>query len=141
MSNNFKSINLWIIRIGLFIVPLIPLYVSSSLFFPFITGKAFIFRTIIEIVFLSWVILAVNFGEFRPKRTYLFWALVAFIVAITLATVFGANPEKSFWSNYERMEGLVTHLHLFAYFLVLCRAPGTPETIGAQRACAEDKRG
>jgi len=32
--------------------------------------------------------------------------------------IFGANPYRSFWSNYERMEGLITHLHLFAYFLV-----------------------
>ena len=36
-----------------------------------------------------------------------------------LATIFGLNPYRSFWSNYERMDGLVTILHLIAYFVVL----------------------
>ncbi len=108
-----------IIKAGLFIVPFIPLYVSKVLFFPYITGKAFVFRIVIEIVFAAWVFLAIFYKEYRPKKSYLLTAISIFILVATLATIFGVNPARSFWSNYERMEGLVTYLHLFAYFLVL----------------------
>ena len=118
MSNSFKSVSLWIIKIGLFIVPFIPLYVSRVLFFPYITGKAFAFRILVEIAFATWLFLAIFYKEYRPKKSALLIALSAFILIVTLATIFGVNPYKSFWSNYERMEGLVTYLHLFAYFLV-----------------------
>ncbi|MBI3046040.1 MAG: O-antigen ligase family protein [Candidatus Harrisonbacteria bacterium] len=110
---------LWIIKGGLFIVPFIPLYVSRVLFFPYITGKAFIFRIIVEVVFAAWVFLAIYYKEYRPKKSPLLIALAIFIAVVALATIFGVNPAKSFWSNYERMEGLVAYLHLFAYFLVL----------------------
>ena len=114
-----KKLCLWIIKGGLFIVPFIPLYVSKILFFPYITGKAFVFRIIVEIVFATWLILAISYKEYRLKPSYLSWAVGAFILAATLATIFSINPSFSFWSNYERMEGLVTYLHLGAYFLVL----------------------
>lgn len=110
---------LWIIKGGLFIVPFIPLYVSKILFFPYITGKAFVFRIIVEIVFAAWVLLAIFYKEYRPRKTPLLIAIAVFIAIVSLATIFGVNPAKSFWSNYERMEGLVAYLHLFAYFLVL----------------------
>lgn len=119
MPTLLKTAPLWIIKAGLFIVPFIPLYVSGVLFFPYITGKAFVFRTIVEIVFAAWVLLAIYYKEYRPKKTSLTWAIGIFIAVVTLATIFGVNPAKSFWSNYERMEGLIAYLHLFAYFLVL----------------------
>ncbi|MEK9170538.1 MAG: O-antigen ligase family protein [Patescibacteria group bacterium] len=118
-NSSFKSAALWIIKIGFFIVPFIPLYVSRVLFFPYITGKAFAFRILVEIVLATWVFLAIFYKEYRPKKSALLIALSIFILIVTLATIFGVNPYKSFWSNYERMEGLVTYLHLFAYFLVL----------------------
>src|SRR3989344_2619506 len=102
---------LWIIRGGAFIVPFIPLYISKVLFFPYITGKAFVFRIIVEIIFAVWIFLAVYYEEFRPKDSYLLRAVGAFIFIAVLATIFGVNPYFSFWSNYERMEGLVTYLH------------------------------
>src|SRR3989339_244353 len=48
-----------------------------------------------------------------------------FAVIFALSSIFGENFYRSFWSNYERMEGLVTFLHLLAYFLVLA---GTMKT-------------
>ena len=42
---------LWIARIGVFLMPFIPLIVSGTMFFPFITGKNFAFRIIALIVF------------------------------------------------------------------------------------------
>lgn len=116
-----KSLNIlsYIIKGGLFILPALSFIVSSVLFFPFITGKAFYFRTIVEILFFLWILLAVFDKKYRPKKSPVLYALAAVIVVLSLAAIFGENPYRSFWSNYERMEGLVSHLHLFAYFLIL----------------------
>lgn len=117
--NYYKIVSLWVIKIGLFIVPFIPLYVSRSLFFPYITGKAFVFRTIVEIVFFTWVFLVIFYKEYRPRRTIILYAVSAWIIVIIMATIFAVNPMRALWSNFERMEGLMTYLHLTAYFLVL----------------------
>ncbi|MDD5068354.1 MAG: O-antigen ligase family protein [Candidatus Pacebacteria bacterium] len=106
------------ILVGIFALLLIPFLVFNSMFFPFITGKNFVFRIIVEIIFGLWLILIFRDRRFLPKRSALFYAFLAFIVAITLADFLGVNPYRSFWSNFERMEGLITHLHLFALFLV-----------------------
>ncbi len=118
-TNTLKNVLAWIIKIGLLIIPFIPLYIAAGLFFPFITGKAFIFRGIVEIVFALWLVLMVFYKEFRPKKNSLLLAISIFIAVVILATVLGVNPLRSFWSNFERMEGLVMYVHLFMYFLVL----------------------
>ena len=109
----------WAIIAGCFAVLFTPLFVANSLFFPFITGKAFFFRIIVEIIFALWLILIVRDQSARPVRSPLLVALAAFGVIITLATIFSQSPYHSFWSNFERMEGLVSYLHLGAFWLVL----------------------
>jgi len=108
-----------IITFGILAFLFLPLLVSQSLYFPFITGKGFFFRAIVEVLFSIWAIGIVYFPEYRPRKSMLLTALTAFVVMIGIATIFSENPFKSFWSNYERMEGYVLILHLFAYFLVL----------------------
>jgi len=109
---------LWIARIGVFALPFICLYVASPLFFPFITGKNFAFRIIVELSFGAWLTLALINPVYRPKRSWIIWAFLAFIAVIAVADAQGVNPFKSFWSNFERMDGWVTIAHLFAYLLV-----------------------
>lgn len=109
----------WVTLMGLFIIPFVPLIVTSSAFFPFITGKNFAFRVIIEIVFASWLILALRDKSYWPKKSYLLYTVLALLVVTGLATIFGENLSRSFWSNYERMGGYVSLLHLGAYFIVL----------------------
>ena len=108
-----------IIYTGLFLIPFVPFLVSSSLFFPFITTKAFAWRFVVEIVFGAWVILALSAPEYRPKASPILYAILVFLVVIGLADLLGVEPVKSFWSNYERMEGYVLLLHLGAFFLVI----------------------
>lgn len=103
---------------GLFAVLFLPLYVPETLFFPFITGKNFAFRIIVEILFGAWIVLALRASEFRPARSVILYGVVALTLVMAIATALSENPFKSFWSNYERMEGYITLLHLFAYFLV-----------------------
>lgn len=109
----------YIVNTGIFLVPFIPLVVTSSLFFPFISGKNFLFRIIVEIIFGAWAILAIKNKEYRPKSSWILWGMIAFVGVIGVANLFGVNPMKSLWSNFERMEGWVTLIHLLAYFLVI----------------------
>ncbi len=108
-----------VILTGLFLIPFVPFLVSGSLFFPFITTKAFVWRFIVEIIFGAWAILALSYPEYRPKKSPLLYAIGAFLLIIGLADIFGVEPLKSFWSNFERMEGYVLLLHLGAFFLVI----------------------
>ncbi len=90
-----------------------------NMFFPFITGKNFAFRILIEILFGIYIILAIREPKYRPKSSYIMWALGAFILWMGLATIFSMDPVKSFWSNFERMEGYITLMHLFVYFVMV----------------------
>src|SRR5262249_52926761 len=94
--------------IGLFCLFVTPLVITNSLFFPFISGKAFFFRILVELLFGAWLVLICLDRNYRPRRSLLALALGALLVVVTLATVFGQNPYHSFWSNSERMEGLIT---------------------------------
>ncbi|MEK7579299.1 MAG: O-antigen ligase family protein [Patescibacteria group bacterium] len=103
---------------GVFLLPFIPLLVTESMFFPFISGKNFTFRIIVEIILAAWLGLMLVDHEYRPKRSWIFIAMAVFTIIVALADLFGVNPVRSFWSNFERMEGLVTILHLAAYLFV-----------------------
>lgn len=118
-GRNFEKISLWIVKIGLWVIPFLPLYVSSSMLFPFITGKNFMFRILVGIIFVFWMSLALSRPEYRPKLTPLFKAATIFIVILFLADLFSPNPYRSFFSNYERMEGFMMHLHLYLYLVML----------------------
>lgn len=104
---------------GLFLIPFIPFLVYSGFFFPFITTKAFTWRIIVEIVFAAWLLLALLDVDYRPRRSVILYSTFGFLAIIGLADLFGVAPIKSFWSNFERMEGFVTLLHLGAFFLVI----------------------
>ncbi len=103
---------------GVFSLFVVPFVVPNNMFFPFITGKGFLFRVIVEIMFAAWVLLALRDASVRPRKSWILWAFLAFAVVIGVADIFGVNPWKSFWSNFERMEGYITTLHLLMYFLV-----------------------
>ena len=116
MTNNYLRYAI----IGLlFLVPFVGFVISSSLFFPYITGKNLMFRVLIEAAFVLYAILALRAAEYRPRLTAVSIAFLSFVAIIFAADIFGVYPWKSFWSNFERMEGFITHLHLFAYFIML----------------------
>jgi O-antigen ligase/tetratricopeptide (TPR) repeat protein len=108
----------WIVTGGIFLLPFIAWYVASDLFFPFITGKNFAFRIIIEVIAAAWLALALVSPEYRPRRSWTLGAFALYLFVLAVADVAGLNPVRSFWSNFERMDGWVTIAHLFAYLVV-----------------------
>ena len=108
----------WLVIGSLCVLTLIPFIISYTLFFPFITGKNFFFRIMVEIMAGGWLALALVYPAYRPRRSWILASLALFVAVIALADAFGAYPFKSFWSNYERMDGWVTLAHLFALVVV-----------------------
>lgn len=104
---------------GLFLVPFLPFYVENDFFFPFITGKNFAFRIIVEIVFASWILLALYDVKYRPRFSWIMTGFASLLLVMLAANALGEYPLKSFWSNFERMDGYVTLVHVFLYTFVL----------------------
>lgn len=90
----------------------------ANSFFPFITGKNFVFRILVELAVVLYVLLALKRPEYRPRTSHVFWAFTIFVAWIGVTTALSVDPLKSFWSNFERMEGYISLLHLFGYFVV-----------------------
>src|SRR3989344_375401 len=108
-----------IVLCGVFALPVVALIVANELFFPYITGKNFAFRIIVEIITGAWLALALVVPKWRPRRSWILASFALFIFIMALADALGAYPFKSFWSNYERMDGFITIAHTFVYLVVL----------------------
>jgi O-antigen ligase/cytochrome c-type biogenesis protein CcmH/NrfG len=120
----------WIVIGGIFALPAVALIVADglffpNLFFPYITGKNFAFRVIVEIITGSWLALALCIPRYRPKRQWILAAFGLFVIIIAIADAQGVNPFKSFWSNFERMDGWVTIVHVL---LLIAVAASTLDT-------------
>jgi len=111
-----KQIARWVALGALFLLPITPLIVADGFFFPFITGKAFYLRILIEIAVSAWVVLALLDKEYRPRFSWIGAAVVGFVAWMFIADIFAINVTKAFWSNFERMEGWVLLIHLLGLF-------------------------
>ena len=111
-----KQIARWIALGALFLIPFAVLIVASTFFFPFITGKAFYLRILIELAVAGWAVLALLDKEYRPRFSWIGAAVVGFVAWMFVADAFALNATKAFWSNFERMEGWVLLVHLLGFF-------------------------
>lgn len=115
---NLKSVLRWTVLGALFLIPFLALFIDNTLYFPFISGKNFAFRILVEIAAAAWVLLALADKKYRPQFS---WTLVlygAFTAWMAVANALAVNSHKAFWSNFERMDGWVTIIHLFLFLLV-----------------------
>jgi O-antigen ligase len=118
MDKNVSGFLKYTIITGLVALLFIPFIYSGDLIYPHVTSKAYFFRIILGVIFFLWVILAINNKEYRPKKSPLLYSLIAFLISIFISNLNGVNFTASFWSNYERMDGYINLLHIFALFIV-----------------------
>jgi len=109
----------WVAVAPLFLILLVPFYVANESFFPFITGKGFLFRILVEISLVGWLVLAAYDKRYRPRFSPLIAIYAAFTTWMFIANLFAINAHKAFWSNFERMDGFVTLIHVFLFFVIL----------------------
>ena len=108
-----------IMRLLLLGVLFMPLIVSTSTFFPFVVGKAVYSRIMIELAFILWLPIIVTSREFRLPKNLILIAMAIYILVSIVSAIFGVSFNASFWSTYERMQGLLDLIHWFAYSLML----------------------
>ena len=102
---------------------LTPLVVMSDplprTFFPFVVGKALYARTMVELALLAWVLLAIRYPAYRLPRARLAGLVGLYLLAMVLATVVSVSPQRSLWSNYERMMGLFDTAHWLLLIILM----------------------
>ena len=114
------SIERTVIQWGLYAVPGLVLVVSASLPYYYITPKAFLFRGLVEILLVIYLI-GVARGHLWPDQELFRWPVRSYLILVAvlaLSTVVGVDPSWSMWGGIERMEGLFHSLH-YAVFLLL----------------------
>src|SRR5581483_5122823 len=110
---NVKTIARWVVYVALFLIPVLALFVDNAIFFPFITGKAFGFRVLVEIATAGWLILAIADKRYRPRFSWILLLYAVFTAWMFLADALAVNAHKALGSNFERMDGWVTLVHGF----------------------------
>ena len=111
------------VRTALALVLLAPLIVMvpplPATYYPFVVGKALYSRALIEIAFGIWVVLALRYPSYRAPRSRLLLILGVYVLVALVASQLGVSPQRSLWSTYERMQGVVDLVHWFAFTWVL----------------------
>lgn len=107
------------IRVLVFLILLTPLIVVPKSFFPFIFWKVIAFRVLVEIALVIYLILVIEERQYLPSRSCLLWSVAVFFGVLIVTSLTSVNPYQSFWSNQERMEGLITMLHFGTLFFIL----------------------
>lgn len=107
---------------GIALVLLTPFAVMPEVYYPYTVGKAVWSRAAIEVLFALWAALALADPAARPPRSALLAILGIGAVVALAAAAAGAGFERSLWSSYERMQGVVDLLHWLAFFTVLLSA-------------------
>ena len=109
----------WLIWICLGVIFFSVLYVDGRLFFPYITSKTFIFMVATEIMFVAFLLLSVVDSKYRLRFNLAVILMGAYLLILTVASLFGNDFYRSFWSNNERSDGILLLAHLFLFILTL----------------------
>lgn len=107
----FKAIS----YIGIYGGLLMPLVFIPIVIFPFVFSKLIALQVLIGLTFPAYVALAWMNPVYRPPKSALYTAIIAYFGAVLLSVIFSVDPHRSWWGNQERMNGLFTLLHFFAW--------------------------
>jgi len=115
-SEKYLKNIIYVLIVGAFVSCL---FIFRSWIFPYITSKSISFRIMVELMFLAYIILALQFSKYRPKKSWILYSLLIFTGIAIITSVFGINPKLSFIGDLERMWGINMWVHLIAFFIVV----------------------
>ncbi len=107
------------VKTSLFLVLLTPLIMGPFGLTLSAFPKAVFFRSLIEIVLIIYLFLVFFDRKYLPRVSLLTWALLIFTGVMILSALAGFNPYRSFFGDLERGEGVILHLHLLTFFLMV----------------------
>ena len=114
-----SEIYIKILRWGIFICLFLPLVIFSQYLSPFHFGKMVIFRSLVEIIAVIYILLIIANKKYLPRWTPIVIAATIFTGLYTLTTFSGVDFNYSFWGTLERMGGLFSFLHFWVFFIIL----------------------
>src|SRR3989344_5171111 len=107
------------LRFGIYLAAFTPLIIFRDFISPFHFGKVIVFRSLIEILVVAYIILILKDRSYLPRVDKIFWAILFFVLAFTITTITSILPYPSFWGTLERMGGLWTFWHYFLFYIIL----------------------
>jgi O-antigen ligase/tetratricopeptide (TPR) repeat protein len=114
-----SSLYVKILKWGIFISLFLPLVIFSQYISPFHFGKMIIFRILVELMAVFYLILILIDRSYRPKWTPILVSFSIFAGLYLLTGVIGVDFYNSFWGSLERMGGIFSFLHFWVYFIIL----------------------
>lgn len=108
-----------ILRWGIYALAFLPLIIFNDFLSPFHFGKVVVFRSIVEVLAVLFLILVIRDKSFRLKPTPLFWSITVFTLAFGLATLTSVSKLPSFWGSLERMGGWYSFIHFWIFFVIM----------------------
>jgi len=116
---DYKNIFLKVIKIGIILILFTPLVLGPFGLSLSNYPKTVFFRSLIEIIFIFYLILIFFDSKYLPKISPLVLVVSTFGGILLLTSLTGINFHRSFWGDLFRVEGVILHLHLLVFFLIL----------------------
>ena len=107
-----------VIFFGLSLILFMPLIVSPETVYPYVVGKSLWFKGIIYFISGLYLILLTSNKSYLPDKNFLILIFSIFVLIQALAALAGSSPVNSFWSNWERMEGVTDYFHWLLLIIV-----------------------
>ena len=124
-SMSTKSLKIITQILLLSVIAVVPFLKTTSLYFPFISGKVYLFRLLVALAFFFWVwFLLTHKNQCRVLislifRNFLVVALILFFLGQILVSFFGVDISYSFFSSIDRGDGVFQYGFWLLYFLML----------------------
>ncbi|MBA4715063.1 MAG: FKBP-type peptidyl-prolyl cis-trans isomerase [Dehalococcoidia bacterium] len=107
-----------LIFFGLSLILFMPLVVSPETVFPYVVGKTFWFKGIIYFIAGFYLILLSANKSYLPDKSFLILIFSLFVLMQAISGIASSSPVNSFWSNWERMEGVTDYFHWLVLLIV-----------------------
>jgi len=107
-------------KILLYAVPFLALIFVEGFYYPFVITKTVFFRLLIQLgLSLYLLLLALDYKKYKPRFNFGLALVIIFFLIHLVAAIFGLDFYKSFWSDFERMEGVISLIYLAIYLFLL----------------------
>ncbi len=117
--NKTENLYLKILRWGIFLSVFTPLILYPQFLSMFHFPKLIVFRSIVEIMLIFYVLLILANKKYRPKWNALLITITIFTGLYVLTSITGINFYRSFWGTLERMGGVFSFIHYWIFFIIL----------------------
>ncbi len=116
---DYKGIFLKLIKVGVVLILFTPLVLGPFGLSLSNYPKTVFFRTLTEIIFIFYLLLIFLDSRYLPKISLLVLIVSVFVGISLLSSFTGINFHRSFWGDLQRVEGVILHLHLLVFFLII----------------------